>query len=257
MKTEVGFASKFEAALTLIERVTGLKVIKTADQYENAKLDLSALTAAEKEVDADYRAHPVIVEAGKIKAKKIELEKNIEAAKKGLKNGPMKQFDDAQEAIRQAEERRLQKIAEEAAAKEQARQLAEKRKEFEALEKARKAAEKKGDDEAASRAAAAADEIKAQAIEMKENPLVAAAVVVEKTAPSVTRRMVRKWKIKTADGKVYSKADFAKTLRLRPSELPGTEGKYFVLDPTAISGVIDSLGKNHGIPNVTWYEEAV
>ena len=253
--TAVGFASKFTAALSLIERVTGLKVIKTPEQYENAKIDYKQLIAYEKQLEDEYAELPEVIAAKKRQAEKKEMAGNLEAAKKYLKNTPMLAFEREQEAIRQAEERRLQKLAEEAAAKEQARILAEKKKEFEAAEKARKAAEKKCDEEAAASAAAAAEEIKAQAIEMKENPLVAATVVVEKTAPSVSRRMVQKWRIKTADGKVYAKADFAKTLRLRPADLPGVPAHYFVLDPTAISGVIDSLGKNHGIPGVSWYEE--
>lgn len=247
---ELGFALKFNAAMTLIERVTGIRKIVTAAEYENAKLDYKQLIKWEGDLDAEYAMLPEVIAAKKAQATKKDLAGKLEAAKKYLKNTPMLRFE-------QAEERRLQKIAEEAAAKEQARIMAEKRKEYEIAEKARKAAEKKGDEEAAARAAAAAAEIKAQAIELKENPLVAVAVVVEKTAPSVTRRMVQKWKIKTADGKVYAKSDFAKTIRLKPGDLPGVPGHFFVLDPTAISGVVDSLGANHGIPNVSWYEEAV
>lgn len=255
MKTEVGFASKFEAAMSLIERVTGIKTIKTVEQYENAKIDYKQLITWENDLDAEYNALPEVVAAKKAQATKKELATKLEAAKKYLKNTPMLAFERAAEEARQAEERRLQKLAEEAAAKEQARLLAEKKKEFDRLEKERKEAEKKGNAEAAERAAAAAAEVKAQAVDMKENPLTAAVVVVEKTAPSVSRRMVQKWRIKLADGKVYSKADFNKTLRVKPADVPGVPSHFFVLDPTAISGVIDSLGKNHNIPGVIWYEE--
>lgn len=253
--TAVGFVKKFDAALALIERVTGLKIIKTAEQFEAAKTDYKTLIQYENELDEEYNALPEVVAAKKAQAIRKDLADKLKSAKVGLKNGPMLAFERAQEDIRQAEQRRLQKIAEEAAAKENARILAEQKKEYDRLEKERKAAEKKGDEEAAARAAAAAAEVKATAQDMKANPLVAAAVVLEKTAPSVTRRAVPKWRIKTADGKTYLKDDFKKVIRLKPSELPGVESKFFVLDHTAISGVVDSLGKNHGIACVEYYEE--
>jgi len=253
--TQIGFAKKFDAAMALIERVTGLKVIKTPEQFENAKIDYKQLITWEGELDAEYNALPEVVAANKAQAVRKELATKLEAAKKGLKNGPMLAYERAEEEKRQAKERELQRIADEEAKKEQARLLAEQKKEFDRLEKERKAAEKKGDDEKAAQLAAQAAEVKTVAQEMKDNPLTAAAVVLDKVPTGVTRRMVSKWKIKTADGKVYTKEDFKKVLRLKPGELPGVPSHFFVLDPTAISGVIDSLGKNHGIPNVTWYEE--
>lgn len=254
-KNELALSTKFKAAMTLIERVTGLKTITTPEQYENAKLDYKALITAENEVDTEYRVHPAIITANNIKTAKISLEKGLDTAKKGLKNGPMLVWERALEEKRLARERELQAIADAEAKAENDRLLAEQKKEFDRLEKERKAAEKKGDTEAAAAAAAAAAEVKETAKEMKANPLTAAAVVLDKVSTGVSRRMVSKWRIKCADGKVYSKADFAKTLRVKPADLPGVPSHFFVLDPTAISGVIDSLGKNHGIPGVTWYEE--
>lgn len=254
-KNEIALSDKFKSALTLIKRVTGITKITTPEQYENAKLDYKALITAENEVDADYKAHPAIIAAGKIKTAKLDLERAIETTKKGLKNGPMLAWEKALEEKRLARERELQAIADAEAKAENDRLLAEQKKEFDRLEAERKKAAKKGDVEAAAALAAKAAEVKETAKEMKDNPLTAAAVVLDKVPTGVTRRMVSKWKIKTADGKVYTKEDFKKVLRLKPGELPGVPSHFFVLDPTAISGVIDSLGKNHGIPGVTWYEE--
>lgn len=253
--TQIGFAKKFDAAMALIERVTGLKIIKTPEQFENAKIDYKQLITWEGELDAEYNALPEVVAAKKAQAVRKELATKLEAAKKGLKLGPMRKWEDDLEAARQAKERELQRIADEEAKAEQTRLLAEQKKEFDRLEKERKAAEKKGNDEEAARLAAQAAEVKTVAQEMKDNPLTAAAVVVDKVATGVTRRMVPKWRVKCADGKVYTKDDFKKVLRLKPTDLPGLPSKFFVLDPTAISGVIDSLGANHDIPLVQFYED--
>lgn len=254
-KNEIALSDKFKSALTLIKRVTGITKITTPEQYENAKLDYKALITAENEVDSDYKAHPAIIAAGKIKAVKVALEKDLDTTKKGLKNGPMLAWERELEEKRLARERELQAIADAEAKKENDRLLAEQKKEFDRLEVERKKAAKKGDTEAAAALAAQAAEVKTTAQEMKANPLTAAAVVLDKVPTGVSRRMVSKWRIKLADGKVYSKADFNKTLRVKPADVPGVPSHFFVLDPTAISGVIDSLGKNHGIPGVTWYEE--
>ena len=253
--TQIGFAKKFDAALSLIARVTALKIIKTPEQFENAKIDYKQIITWEGELDAEYNALPEVVAAKKAQAVRKELATKLEAAKRGLKLGPMKKYEDDLEAARQEKERELQRLADEAAKKEQARLLAEQKKEFDRLEAERKKAEKKGDAEAAAAAAAAAAEVKATAQDMKDNPLTAAAVVLDKAPTGVTRRMVSKWRIKCADGKVYAKGDFSKTLRVKPADVPGVPSHFFVLDPTAISGVIDSLGKNHGIPNVEFYQE--
>lgn len=253
--TAVGFVKKFDAALALIERVTGLKLIKTADQFEAAKADYKLLIQYENELEDEYNALPEVVAAKKAQAVRKELATKLEAAKKGLKNGPMLAYERAEDEKRQAKERELQRIADEEAKAEQDRLIAEQKKEYDRLEKERKAAAKKGDEEAAARLAAQAAEVKTTAQEMKDNPLTAAAVVLDKVPTGVTRRMVPKWKIKTADGKVYTKEDFKKVLHLKPVDLPGVPSHFFVLDPTAVSGVIDSLGKNHGIPCVTFYED--
>lgn len=251
----VGFASKFEAAMTLIARVSALKIIKTPEQFENAKIDYKQLITWENDLDSEYNALPEVVAAKKAQATKKELATKLEAAKKGLKLGPMKKYEDELEEKRLARERELQAIADAEAKAENDRLLAEQKKEFDRLEVERKKAAKKGDAEAAAALAAQAAEVKTTAQEMKANPITAAAVVLDKVPTGVSRRMVSKWRIKLADGKVYSKADFSKTLRVKPADVPGVPSHFFVLDPTAISGVIDSLGKNHGIPGVTWYEE--
>lgn len=234
MTTAVGFANKMDAAVSLIARVVGIKLITTAAQFEAAKLDHKMLIQYENDLDDEYNALPEVVAAKKAQATRKDLATKLDAAKKGLKNGPMWDYEKAEAAKRLAEERRLQKIAEEAVAAENARILAEQKKEFDRLEKIRKAAEKQGDEEAAAAAAAMAATVKADAIEMKANPLRAATVVVEKTAPSMNRRMVPKFRV------------FNETIIPR---------EYFSRDDVKIGGVVRSLRANHGIPGIEYYED--
>ncbi len=233
---EVGFTRKFDSAITLIERVTGIKLIKTAQEFESAKTDYKTLIDYEKQLDEEYAALPCVIDAKIAQAAKKDLASKLEAAKKALKNGSMLAYERAEEEKRLAEERRLAAIAKAEADKETARLVAEQKAAWEKAEKARKAAEKKGDEEAAesarqsaAAAAQAAKEIKADAAAAP-----AAVVVVEKTAPSVTRRVVPKFRLDD------------------PMKLPR---QYLKPDEVAIGGVVRSLRANHGIPGVTYYEE--
>ncbi len=251
---EIGFSKKFEAAVALIESLQSI-VVNDAESHAVAKQKLATARDYRTSLDAEYKVHPSVVDAKRIQALKIDLDGRLEKFVKDLKNGVMLAWENEEEEKRLAKQRELQKKAEAAAKAENDRIMAEQKKEFDRLEKLRKAAEKKGDDEAAAKLAADAAEVKATAQEMKDNPFVAAAVVLDKVPTGVPRRMVAKWRIRTADGKVYAKGDFSKTLRVKPADVPGVASHYFVLDPTVVSGVIDSLGKNHGIPCVEFYEE--
>ncbi len=250
--TEVGFADKFKSAVALIERAVGLKIIKTAEQFEAARADHSALIKAEKDLDAEYNALPFVILAKEAQAIKIDLAAKLKAAKTGLKNGPMLAYEEAEKAKLRAEEERLAAIARAEAAKETARLVAEQKKAFDAAEKVRKAAEKKGDEEAARIAAEAADQARINAAQIKEDAAMAPApvVVLESTTPTVARRMIKKWRLTTDIGAVYTSEDFKKTVRLPASELTKLDPKYFMLNHVAVSGVVDSLGKNAAIPGV-------
>ena len=232
---EVGFSRKFDTAVALVERVKTLAV-RNAQEFAIAEGELKTISELEKELDLEYREHPVIIEAKRMQGIKSDLAALLEGARKGLKGGAMLRYEQAEEAKRQAEERRLQAEAQKLADAETARQVAEQKKLFDAAEKARKAAEKKGDDEAAQAAANLATQAKRDALEIKAAPGVVPTVVIERTAPSVTRRMVQKWRMKDE------------------SKIPCL---YHKVDEVKISGVIRSLRANHGIPGVEYYEESV
>ena len=251
----ISFTRQYDNAIALVDRVKTLAV-RNAQEFAIAEEALKTIRELEKELDLEYREHPVIIEAKRMQGIKSDLAALLEGARKGLKGGAMLRYEQAEEAKRQAEELRLQAEAQKLADAETARLVAEQKKLFDAAEKARKLAEKRGDAFAAQAAANFAAQVKREALEIKAAPVVVPTVVLKQNTPSVTRRMVQKWRIKTIDGRVYSKADFAKTIRLNPGELPGVPERFFVLNPTAISGVIDSLGANHGIPHVSWYEES-
>lgn len=230
---ELAFTKKFETAKALAERVGSLTV-KNVEEYRSAEGDLKTIRALEKELDEEYKAHPIIVEAKRIQAIKGDLATMLENARKSLKNGPMLRYEREEESKRLAEENRLAEIARKEQAAERARQVEEQRQAWLIAEKARKAAEKKGDDEAAERARIAAAQAAEAAKEIKAVPIVVPVVVVEKTAPSVPRRMVPKFRV-TDESKVPH--------------------QYFSLDNVKVGGVIRSLRQNHGIPGIEYYEE--
>ena len=86
---EIGFTKKFDAAITLIERATGIKIIKTAGEFESAKQDYKTLIDYEKQLDDEYAALPCVIDAKIAQAARKDLATKLEAAKKGLKNGSM------------------------------------------------------------------------------------------------------------------------------------------------------------------------
>jgi hypothetical protein len=235
---EIGFTKKFDAAITLIERVTGIKIIKTAGEFESAKQDYKTLIDYEKQLDDEYASLPCVIDAKIAQAARKDLATKLEAAKKGLKNGSMLKYEQEQERIRVAEQNRLAEIARKEQEAETARLVAEQKKAFDAAEKLRKAAEKKGDEEAAERAREAAAAAAQTAKEIKADAAMAPVpvVVVEKTAPSVTRRTVAKFEIVDA------------------SKIPR---QYLKPDEVAIGGVVRSLKMSAQIPGVRVWEETV
>ena len=74
--------------------------------------------------------------------------------------------------------------------------------------------------------------------------------MVEKTAPQVSRRAVNRWRLTLKDGRKLTAEDFKKVLRVRPEEAPGMPQSCFALDHTALTGIVDALGKNHNIPGL-------
>lgn len=229
--TEIGFSKKFDVAVQLTQAANSLTV-RNAQEHAVAEEKVKALRDLEKELEAEYKAHPVIVESRRIQEIKSDLSKLLEGARKSTKAKQMA-WEDAQERIRRAEEERLAAEAKKKAEAEAALILAAKRKEWEAAEKAKRAAEKKGDAEAQAAAAAESERIKAEAAEVKQAAAVVPVVVLEKTTPTTTRRMASKFRIKDAN--------------LLPRQ-------YLMPNEVAIGGVIRSLKQNHGIPGVEYYE---
>ena len=229
----ISFTRQYDNAIALVDRVKTLAV-RNAQEFAIAEEALKTIRELEKELDLEYREHPVIIEAKRMQGIKSDLAALLEGARKGLKGGAMLRYEQAEEAKRQAEELRLQAEAQKLADAETARLVAEQKKLFDAAEKARKLAEKRGDAFAAQAAANFAAQVKREALEIKAAPIVVPTVVIERTAPSVTRRMVPKWRIKDE------------------SKIPCL---YHKIDEVKIGGVIRSLRANHGIPGVEYYEE--
>ena len=166
---EVGFASKQQAALSLIEEALAVRVTN-AEEAQAAGKKVEAVREFEKELEAEYKEHPTVVAAKAIQKLKGELAEGLEKARRTAKDRIMK-WEDAEE---------------------------EKRKEAERIQQAE--AQKKADDEALAAAAAAeqaGDTQEAEAI--ISTPVVAPTVVLPKTTPKVAghvRRMVPKFRIK-------------------------------------------------------------
>lgn len=193
---EIGFHNKRQSAVALVDSIKGL-VINTAQEYLVAKDKLETIRALEKELEAEYKSHPVIVEAKKLQADKGELAEMLETARKSIKNGAMLTYERAEEEKRRAEEARI--AAElKAKADEEAARLAEiKRKEADAARKEAERAKKRGDELAAAEATRRQEEAKAEQERIKAEAALAVnpVVVLEKTTPTVSRRMIAKFRV--------------------------------------------------------------
>lgn len=103
--TEVGFSDKLAGAVTLAEKARTLTV-SNAQDHATAMAMVEDIRALEKELEAEYKTLPVIVEAKRIQAVKSELAALLETARKTAKGRAMT-WEDEQEAIRRKEEARL------------------------------------------------------------------------------------------------------------------------------------------------------
>lgn len=196
MTKEIGLQDKLNATIALVESLKKITV-KTAQQFEIAKEKLDSIRTLEKELEAEYKAHPVIIEAKRLQGLKGDIATMLENARKSLKNGPMLDYERAEEAKRKAEE---DKIAAELKKKadEEARQAAEiERKKAEAARAEATRAKARGDAEAERLAKEKQEAAKAEAErikkEAKEAPV--PVVVIPKSTPTEKRRVVRKFRI--------------------------------------------------------------
>lgn len=211
-----------QKALTYTEIISALPPIKTADEYLRIGDLWKEGRALLKEIDDGYddlikAAHKLHKDAVAKKAKYYNPVDGAVRAAKGL----MSKWDAEQEAIRQAEERRLAEIARKQA-EEQALMDA-----IAAEEEAKRNGETK--EEAAKESAA-----------IMAEPVYVPPVVVAKTVPKV------------AGGPVYRTV--TKFRIVNEALIPRA---YLVPDMVKIGGVVRALKLQHGIPGVEAYEERV
>ena len=248
--------SAWKSAVSLITLVKSITTIKSKEEYEAATVHYKTLIADAKKLKMEYDEHPTILDAKKVQAQYAKMKDDLESSKKYLKDGPMKDFDDEQERLRQAEEDRLAEIQRKAAEKETARLVAEQKKIFDAAEKVRLANEKiaatakegilkekaiQAAKEAQERADAARAD--AQAIKADAAAAPAAVVVVESTHKEVTRRKVFKWRLTAKDGRKFLKGEMTAADRLKIEELGPLPAHLFVLSPVLLNEYVDSQGE--------------
>lgn len=251
MKTEISFLKPLESAVALCDSFPSI-VIRSKQDYDEAEAKRKTAREYKEALLEAYNNHPTVIEAKEIQAQKIALEKRLDAFNKDVKSGPMRKYDDEQEAIRLAEEARRTEILRKEAVAEIARLVAEQKKAFDLAEKERKAALKKGDEEAATRAAVAAERARQEAAAIKSDAASAPAptVVLEATHEGVSRRKVFKWRLSAKDGRKFLKGEITPALRLKIADLGPLPAHLFVLSPVLLNEFVDSLGDMAGVPGV-------
>ena len=157
----IGFSDRFTAAALLAQTTKDIAIL-TKEDYAKAGATVAQIRDLEKELAAEYAAHPIVVQARELQKQKGELAMLLENARKTAK-GSMMAWEDAQEAKRLAEENRLA-----AEAKAQA--------EAEALDAA---------------VQAEASGAHAEAAEILEAPVIVPVVVLPKQTPKVAGHTVR------------------------------------------------------------------
>ena len=168
--TEVGFSDKMRRAVALANEVKAL-VIKTPQDYALAGEKEDAIRVLEKELEADYKEHPVIVRAKEIQLLKGDMAEILKGARIGVKAKRIA-YDEADERKRLEDQRRLQAEAQRNA-------------DDDAL-KAALAAEKSGDKKAA------------EAIIQQE--VVVPTVIIPKDTPKAGAPVSVRWSAEVFDG---------------------------------------------------------
>lgn len=233
-------------ALSIIDQGRTI-VIKTTDDYRVAGGLWATIKGVMKQVDDSFdpiisKAHQAHKEAVAQKAKIYDPLKAVYVSVKGL----MSKWDQTQEAIRLAEQRRLEEIARKEEAERRRVELerleTERKAEEDRLMEAAAAAEKAGDAKRAEELAAAAitatDAAADEAAFIMSEPVYVAPVVLPKETP------------KLAGGPVY------RTIwKFRIYDVGRIPRQYLVPDEVKIGQVVRALKKEHGIMGVEAYEE--
>lgn len=261
--TAIALPDQFKDAMSLVVRVNALKTIKTKEEYDAANEDYRALIAIEKKLKIQFDELDIVKDYNKVYEQYQTMKADFAKSKKYVKDVPMKAYDDEQERIRQAEERRQQAEAQRLADIETARQVEEQRQAFLKAEKERKAAEalaaKTKDaekraqaQEAARQAEARASQAREEAAAIKADAAAAPAptVVLEKTHTGVTRRKVYKYRLTTKDGRKFLKADLTTSVRLGIKDIGPLPAHLFVLSPVLLNEYVDSAGETAAIAGI-------
>ncbi len=193
---EIGFQDKLNSTVSLVESIKTLAVTN-AKEFLVAQEKLETIRKLEKELEAEYKSHPIIVEAKKLQSLKGDIAKMLEDARKNLKNGPMLTYELIQEEKRQAEERRIA-AALKKKADEEAAALAEiERKKAEAARAEAARAKARGDAEAERIAKEKQEAAKIEAMRIKEEAKKSPppTVIIPKTVPTTKRQTIRKFRI--------------------------------------------------------------
>ena len=276
----LSLTDEFQSAIDLVVRTNAIKVIKDKAEYAAAEANYKSLILAEKKLKLQWDELETVIEYKKLFEQKQVLEGDFKTAKKYIKDGPMRAYDDAQEAIRHAEEARLAAIAKAEADAETARLVAAQKAEWDKAEAARKAAEavakkaqaaadaaaRKGNEEAAAIArqkaedarVAAYAEIKrqeaarAEADAIRKDAAMAPTptVVVEKSHTGVTRRKVYRYRLTLKDGRKLLKSDFTPATRIKIADAGPLPSHLYVLSPVLLNEFIDSQGEAAAISGV-------
>lgn len=235
-----------QKSLTIVDRAKMVKIID-AETYTAAGSLWKAIKDMMKEVadtfdpliEANHRAHKAALE------KKAKFYGPLEAAYRSVK-GLMSAYDQEQERIRQAEQRRLEEIARKEEAERRRVELerleAERKAEEARLMEAAAAAEAAGDKQQAEDMAAAA----IAATEMAKQE--AAAIQAEK--PYTPPVILPKATPKLDGGPVYRTV---KKFRIVNESL--IPRQYMIPDMVKIGGVVRALGLSANITGVEIYEE--
>jgi hypothetical protein len=94
-ETAVGFSQKFEAVRKFCTDALTLVVTDSAS-HRAAGEEIVAIREHEKTLDAEYKAHPVIIEAKRMQADKTDMAEFLESTRKILKRRQM-DYEDAEE----------------------------------------------------------------------------------------------------------------------------------------------------------------
>lgn len=192
---EIGFQNRLTQTAALVEEVKKMEVVDT-QSHALAEAKRKSIRDIRKELEAEYKAHPAIIEAKRLQSFKCDLDKVLENTDKELKQKQFR-FEEAEAAKRRAEEQRM--AAEmKRKADEEAAILAEiERKKADAARAEAARARKRGDEEATRLAMEkqAAGKAEAERIKAEAAAAVMPEVVLPDTTPKAKSRAAWKFRL--------------------------------------------------------------